>query len=225
MQNSLDCMEAEFFRMLIQSYLEEEETRRRENQQRKSLRRLQTAMGKRICQFFQERLEGVTIVHESGMVFTFHKDDSIISVLKIHPTLNGCRGSVWYHHIDKVTRQLCQSYRISTDRINFLVLSLMDSLDVKHVRKLTGGAIKSNAEMVARRNRELLESYIRLYVKGIKVFSDPAAQVYFLSPDKNCNDAAMECLVAKQIPSFANEAWVRPSITELVEKLQASPRA
>lgn len=208
--------EEEFFKRITRVYYDEETLRRATQGQRKSARRVSEQIGGELTTFFAQQLPQYNVSSHHGLLM-FYQDDSIVAVLKYITDLGYTRGDQWYDYINSILG-ICQSrYKVPPSNVFFMISSILNGLDNKHVKKILGKPI-TNAELIM--NRTILESYLNSYVKEIKTLPNPTSQVFFAGAEIHPNVLATEWLNTGIEPKVLNTySWLKPSVSDLIKNL------
>jgi len=208
-------LEADFFSRVTRVYYNEQLRVERKGGSRKAPRAVASQFAVVYPEFFEEHLPDFEVESVKGGLLIFRKDNQPVCALKIYTDIGyGARGEDWYDNIDFFVN-VASSYGISADKVFFLVISFQNGLDNQHVRKVLGEDI-TNKELLNPKNRAKLEEYARMLAEGAKVvLPDPSEQIFFLAGKLHPN--VLEEALAEDLENYE---WLRPSVTELVQKIR-----
>jgi hypothetical protein len=217
-QNQGMCNEEEMFRVLAQVYLDEEQLKRVQNLQRKSSRRVSINLGAEMSSYFESKMPEYEVNAREGFLI-FKRDGQNTALCKFYTDLGFLRGTNWYSHIQDVVKVARQDYGLSSDRVIFLIGSMVNGLDNNHVTHVLSKHI-SNAELVDSKNRSLLEDYLTSYIQSITHLPSPSDQIFLLGAGIHPNIAATELLKGRNI-NLSNYNWLTPSVTEMMKYIRS----
>lgn len=212
-------VEEDFFLGVIMVYFKEEQNRRANGFKRKPSRVVSESLRATTAVFLSQNLPNLSVSNADGLV-VFSRDNTPLAALKIYSDLGYHRGTHWHTAVSQTLQQASTKYAIPANRVFFLITSMVNGLDSRHVESLLGQTI-SNANLL--NNRHLLETYLDSYISTLTMLPFPSKQVFLLAADIHPNPIATNWLnIGKQsIPNLTNYQWLRPSITELIRTLSS----
>ncbi|GED60142.1 hypothetical protein ABER61_03295 [Brevibacillus formosus] len=220
----LECLileptaEADLFSRLIRVYLEEEEVRIRQKLKRKSSQRISRVMHERVGEFLSGQLTGLSFQVIDGLLF-IKRGEQLVGALKCIPDLGSYDTPSWNATLARFAKQYQKRFQLAPEKLLFVVCSLAKSLDAAHAKELTGIDVWCGAALTTPAYRDALQVYVNKYVEVMDALPQPVNQVYFLSADAHPN--ALACQLLRGEKAFLPDRWLRPSVSELIQLLQA----
>lgn len=210
--------EALLFLTLVRIYVEEEEIRVRQKLKRKSSQRISRVMHERVGEFLAGRLAGLSFQVMDGLLF-LRSEDQLVAALKCIPDLGSYDTPSWNATLARFAKQYQKRYKLSPDKLLFVVCSLAKSLDAAHAKELTGIEVRCGTALTAPRYQEALQTYVSKCVAAMDAIPAPFQQVYFLSPGVHPN--AFACHLLRGERALMPDGWLAPSVSELVQYIQS----
>jgi hypothetical protein len=206
-------LETDFFRKVMEVYYKEEQLIEERGGGKKSPIRVANNLIRLYSDYFPTHIPGVRVKHEKGSLLIFEKQGNAVCALRVFTDLGyGRRGESGYEDMKSFV-QLASKKGIPSTNVYFLIIAFRNGLDNEHVKQLLGYNI-SNKELLE--NRDQLETYIKRYVDEARAYLlDPHNQLFFLCSDKLHPNVLEEAFLV----DLEKYHWLRPSITELVNKI------
>ncbi|MGG0937009.1 hypothetical protein ABHN11_12975 [Brevibacillus centrosporus] len=178
---------ADLFKRIAHVYFNEEIERIKSNNVRKSARRVSVELGRAMCDFLNQQLQGTGLGFSrfpDGLIIINH-GEKWIGAIKIISDLGFHRGEQWFEYAEGIVNHCNKKYGITNDRIFFVISSLRNGLDQKHVEKLLNRDIRSNWEFM--NNRTLVDEYVEKFTYLTTCLAEPRKQIYVLASELHPN--------------------------------------
>ncbi|WP_258073357.1 hypothetical protein [Brevibacillus laterosporus] len=212
-------METKLFQRIVAVYQKEEIIKREHALKRKSSCRLSKQIQMVFLRFLIEHSQVIEFELDGGFIIG-KKAGKVLLVIKLFPHLGGYRGKAWYKIIDKVAREACKQYQIDRGQVYLFVSSLVNSIDVRNVKELTGKSYRSSSDILAIQHRSTLYEYLKLYMGRITGLKEPDKQIYFLSAGIHPNLLSLQVKADDSDLIVKEQEWLKPSIAELIHVIE-----
>jgi hypothetical protein len=181
---------ADLFKRITNVYFNEELERIKSNNVRKSARRVSVELGGAMCDFLNQQLQGTGLSfnrYPDGLIIISGKEKTI-GAIKVISDLGFHRGGQWFEYADDIVKHCKQKYEITNNRIFFVISSLRNGLEQKHVANLLDREIRSNWEFM--NNRTLVNEYVEKFTDLTTCLADPRKQIYIMASELHPNVVA-----------------------------------
>lgn len=212
-------MEMRLFQRIVAVYRKEEIIKREHALKRKSSCRLSKQIHMVFLRFLIEHSSSLEFEIDGGFIIG-KKAEKVLLAIKLFPHLGGYRGKAWYKVVDKVAREACKQYQIDRGQLYLFVSSLVNSIDVRDVKHLTGKSYRSSSDILSIQHRSTLYEYLKLYVKRISGLKEPDQQIYFLSANIHPNMLSLQLKDNDRESIVMEQEWLKPSIADLINVIE-----
>lgn len=183
---------ADLFKRIINVYYNEEIERIKSNNVRKSARRVSVELGGAMCDFLNQNMQGTGLSFNrfpDGLII-ITADNKWVGAIKIISDLGFHRGDQWFEYANDIVDHCKTKYEIENNRIFFVISSLRNGLEQKHVAKLLNRNIRSNWEFM--NNRKLVDEYVEKFIDMTTCLSEPHKQIFVMASEMHPNVVADE---------------------------------
>ncbi|MEH7076236.1 hypothetical protein [Neobacillus drentensis] len=183
---------ADLFKRIINVYYNEEIERIKSNNVRKSARRVSVELGGSMCDFLNQNLKTTGLSFNrfpDGLIIITAKD-KWVGAIKIISDLGFHRGDQWFEYAKDIVNHCEAKYGIENNRVFFVISSLRNGLEQKHVAKLLNRDIRSNWEFM--NNRTWVDEYVEKFTVLTTCLADPHKQIYVMASAMHPNVIADE---------------------------------
>ncbi|MBB2483182.1 hypothetical protein H5P36_23790 [Bacillus sp. APMAM] len=181
---------AELFKKVVNVYFNEEIERIKSNNVRKSARRVSVELGISMAEFLKKYLQSTGLIFQrfpDGLVLITH-DGKWLGAIKFITDLGFHRGEQWFEYVEEIVEHCKTKYSIKKSRIFFIISSLRNGLEQKHVAKLLNRDIRSN--WVFMNNRIWVEEYVEKFIELTTILPTPHKQIYIMASELHPNVVA-----------------------------------
>lgn len=184
---SSEHVNADLFKRITQVYFNEEIERIKSNNVRKSARRVSVELGGAMCDFLNQHLQGTGLRFSrfpDGLII-INNGENWVGAIKIISDLGFHRGEQWFEYAEGIVKHCKKKYGITKDQIFFVISSLRNGLDQKHVEKLLNKEVRSNWEFM--NNRPLVDEYVEKFTDLTTCLGNPRKQIYVMTSELHPN--------------------------------------
>ena len=186
-EDSSGNVNVDLFKRIITVYFNEEVERIKSNNVRKSARRVSVELGGTMCDFLNQHLQGTGLKFKrfpDGLIIV-RDGDKEVGAIKVLSDIGFHRGKQWFEYVEEIVEHCSKKYEIENDHIFFVIASLRNGLDQKHVSKLLNRDIRSN--WVFMNNRPLVDEYVNKFIDLTTFLPDPQNQIYIMASELHPN--------------------------------------
>jgi hypothetical protein len=172
-------------------YLDETIRKHEENLKRKSGVIVSQNLIPMQIRFLNSHLPGFSIYEYSSAVLVISKDETPKALVRIYTDLGFHRANHWRKDMTEITH-IASKLNIPKENIFLIVISNSNGLDNPHICSTLGYKI-SNKDILDIANQNILQDYIRLYIKSFSnILPFPEDQISFLTSALHPNVVAEE---------------------------------
>lgn len=182
-----ESVNVDLFKRIINVYFNEEIERIKSNNVRKSARRVSVELGGAMCDFLNQQMQGTDLGFNrfpDGLIIINH-GEKWVGAIKIISDLGFHRGEQWFKYAEDIVKHCNKKYGITSDRVFFVISSLRNGLDQKHVEKILNREIRSNWEFM--NNPTLVHEYVGKFTDLTTCLATPRKQIYVMASELHPN--------------------------------------
>jgi hypothetical protein len=226
-------LQAEFFRKIVEIYIQVYERKERLGLKWAAGRTVARQSAEAVADFIRTHLEvdvpdvEVNVRDVTGrdpvyVVVSRRGEDKPRAVVRYWPDLGYRRGEAWYEELDPLVRTECDELGAAPNQVLLLVCTMLNSLSHEHIKTILGDDAPKPGELCRPEHREELRRYLAEYVGGVdpSVIPNPQRQFFFLAADIHPRDPDMWGEDARYLSPEYQDQWLSPSMPEMLDRLR-----